>query len=249
VVEERALPPRFSGLLTGDLHDCLKYKDRTVTELIAQTLPVSATLGGLALLIATVAGVWMGSIAAVRKHTWVDAGTMLAALLAISIPTFVTGPALVLVFALWLGWFPVGGWGSLSSLVLPAVTLAGPFVAYIARLTRTSMLEVLAQDFVRTAAAKGLDERRVLFKHVLKVGILPVVSFLGPLAAGLLTGSLVVERVFSLPGMGEFFVNSVLSRDVFLCCGAVAVYCALLVVMNLIVDIAYQFLDPRIRLT
>jgi oligopeptide transport system permease protein len=246
---ERGIPARRSGLLQGDMQPCLKYKDRTVGELIRQTFPISALIGSLALIIATVSGVWLGSIAALRKHTWVDTGTMLTALLAVSIPTFVTGPALVLVFSLWLGWLPVGGLSGLSSLILPSLTLAGPFIAYIARLTRTSMLEVLAQDFVRTAHAKGLGERAVVYKHVLKVAILPVVSFLGPLAAGLLTGSLVVEKVFSLPGMGDFFVSSVTNRDQFLCCGSVAVYCTLLVVMNLVVDIAYQWLDPRIRLS
>jgi oligopeptide transport system permease protein len=239
---------RWSGLLQGDLQPCLKYKDRTVAELIVQALPVSAILGASALLLSTVIGVWLGSLAALRKHTWVDSVTMLGALATISVPTFVTGPALVLVFALWLGWLPVGGWTGFSSLILPAITLAGPFIAYIARLSRTSILEVLNQDFVRTAHAKGLSERRVLYKHVLKVGILPVVSFLGPLAANLLTGSLVIESVFSLPGMGGFFVNSVLNRDVFLCCGSVTVYCTLLVSMNLVVDIAYKWLDPRIRL-
>ena len=245
---DRALPARFSGLLQGDLQPCLKFKDRSVAELIRQALPVSAILGAAALLLSTTIGVWLGSIAAVRKNTWVDSATMLGALAAISVPTFVTGPALVLIFSLWLGWLPVGGWTGTSSLILPAITLAGPFIAYIARLTRTSMLEVLNQDFVRTAHAKGLGERRVLYKHVLKVGILPVVSFLGPLTANLLTGSLVIESVFSLPGMGGFFVNSVLNRDVFLCCGSVTVYCTLLVGMNLLVDIAYKWLDPRIRL-
>ena len=239
---------QHSGLLQGDLQPCLKFKDRTVAELISQALPVSAILGASALLLATTIGVWLGSIAAVRKNTWLDSTTMLGALVAISVPTFVTGPALVLVFSLWLGWLPVGGWTGISSLILPAITLAGPFIAYIARLTRTSMLEVLNQDFVRTAHAKGLSEKRVLYKHVLKVGILPVVSFLGPLAANLLTGSLVIESVFSLPGMGGFFVNSVLNRDVFLCCGSVTIYCTLLVGMNLFVDIAYKWLDPRIRL-
>ena len=238
----------YSGLLQGDLQPCLKSKDRTVAELIAQAISVSAILGGAALLLSTTIGVWLGSVAAVRKNTWLDSATMLGALVAISVPTFVTGPALVLVFSLWLGWLPVGGWTGISSLILPAITLAGPFIAYIARLTRTSMLEVLSQDFVRTARAKGLGERRVIYKHVLKVGILPVVSFLGPLTANLLTGSLVIESVFSLPGMGGFFVNSVLNRDVFLCCGSVTVYCTLLVGMNLLVDIAYKWLDPRIRL-
>jgi len=238
----------YSGLIEGDLQPCLKYKDRTVAELITQALPVSAILGASALLLSTTIGVWLGSIAAMRKHTWVDSATMLGALAAISVPTFVTGPMLVLVFSLWLGWLPVGGWTGISSLILPSLTLAGPFIAYIARLSRTSILEVLNQDFIRTAHAKGVSERRVLYKHVLKVGILPVVSFLGPLAANLLTGSLIIESVFSLPGMGGFFVNSVLNRDVFLCCGSVTVYCTLLVGMNLFVDIAYKWLDPRIRL-
>ncbi len=241
-------PAEFRGLLQGNFDRSLKLKDRRVGELITQAMPTSVYIGLLALLISTSFGIWMGSIAALRKHTWVDSATMLAALAAISVPTFVVGPMLALIFALKLEWLPVGGITGFSSLILPAVTLSGPFIAYIARLTRTSMLEVLAQDFVRTAHAKGLSERRVLFRHVLKVGILPVVSYLGPLSAGVLTGSLVVERVFSLPGMGEFFVNSVLSRDMFLCCGAVAVYCTLLVLMNLLVDIAYQWLDPRIRL-
>ncbi len=247
-VESPPTPREFGGLLQGNFQPCLKYKDRGVGELLAQTLPISATLGAAALLIATVAGVWLGCVAALRRHTWVDAAAMFGALAAISIPTFVAGPALVLLFSLKLGWLPVGGWGGLANLILPALTLAGPAIAYIARLTRTSMLEVLAQDFVRTAHAKGLSEQRVLYRHVLKVGILPVVSFLGPLAAGMLTGSLVIEKVFSLPGMGDFFVNSVLNRDVFLCGGSVAVYCTLLVVMNLFVDIAYKWLDPRIRL-
>ena len=245
---EHGRPAEFSGLLQGDFGKSTKLKDRTIGELLRAALPTSLTIGALALLLSTAVGVWLGSVAAVRKNTWVDSATMLGALAAISVPTFVTGPALVLIFSLWLGWLPVGGWTGISSLILPAITLAGPFVAYIARLTRTSMLEVLNQDFVRTAHAKGLSEQRVLYKHVLKVGILPVVSFLGPLSANLLTGSLVIESVFSLPGMGGFFVNSVLSRDVFLCCGSVAVYCTLLVGMNLFVDIAYKWLDPRIRL-
>ena len=236
----------FSGLLQGDFQPCLKYKDRTVRELIVQTIPVSATLGALALLLATVVGVTLGSLAALKKDKLADAGTMFFALFAVSLPTFVVGPALILVFALWLRWLPVGGWNGASSIVLPAITLAGPFIAYISRLTRTSMLEVLGQDFVRTARAKGLAEKRVIYRHALKVAILPVVSFVGPLAANLVTGSLVVESVFSLPGMGGFFVNSVLNRDVFLCCGTVVIYCTLLVLLNLVVDVAYKFLDPRI---
>jgi oligopeptide transport system permease protein len=173
---------------------------------------------------------------------------MLAALLAISLPSFVIGPLLVLIFAINLQILPVGGWGSLKGLILPSVTLAAPYTAYIARLTRASMLEVLTQDYIRTARAKGLSEDRVIYKHALRVAILPVVSFLGPLAANLLTGSIVVESIFSIPGAGGFFVNSVLNRDGFLLAGVVIVYCALLVLFNLAVDILYGFLDRRISL-
>jgi len=143
---------------------------------------------------------------------------------------------------------PVGGWGHWTSLILPSITLAGPYIAYVARLMRSSMLEVLNQDFIRTARAKGLPERRVIFRHALKVAVLPVVSFLGPLAANLLTGSIVVETIFAIPGMGGYFVNSILNRDVFVLCGVVIVYCALLVFLNLAVDVTYTFLDRRIRL-
>jgi oligopeptide transport system permease protein len=173
---------------------------------------------------------------------------MLGALLAISIPTFVIGPLLILLFALKLNWLPVGGWGGLTCLILPSITLASPYLAYIARLMRTSMLEVLGLDFIRTARAKGLAEGRIVYKHALKVAILPVVSFLGPLAANLLTGSIVVESIFNIPGAGGFFVYSIQNRDGFLLGGVVIVYCALLVVMNLLVDLAYLALDRRIRL-
>jgi oligopeptide transport system permease protein len=238
----------FSGLLQGDLQPSTKYQDHTVRELIGQTLPVSATLGVAAFLIATTAGVWLGCLAAMRHHTGLDTAAMLGALFLISVPTFITGPLLVLIFTFHLGWMPVGGWNSLTCIILPAVTLAGPYIAYIARLMRSSMLEVLGQDFVRTARAKGLTDSQAVYGHVLKVAILPVVSFTGPLAANLLTGSIVVETIFNIPGMGPFFVNSIFNRDVFLGCGVVIVYCTLLIVLNLVVDIAYSILDPRIRL-
>jgi len=235
-------------LLHGDLRLSTKYRNRSVNELLAQSLPVSAVLGTVAFLIATSGGIWVGAYAAVRHDRPGDTLAMLGALLAISIPTFVIGPLLILVFALKLNWLPVGGWGSFSCLILPAITLASPYVAYIARLMRTSMLEVLGLDFVRTARAKGLPESRIIFKHALKVAILPVVSFLGPLAANLLTGSIVVESIFNIPGAGGFFVNSIQNRDGFLLGGVVIVYCALLVVMNLAVDLVYMVLDRRIRL-
>ena len=238
----------FSGLLQGDLQPSLKYLDRSVGELLGNTLPISALLGIAAFFLATTGGVWLGSLAAVRHRTPTDTGAMLAALFLISIPNFVIGPVLVLGFAIWLHWLPVGGWGSWTSLILPAITLAGPYVAYIARLMRTSMLEVLGQDFVRTARAKGLSESRVIYKHALKIALLPVVSYLGPLAANLLTGSLVIETIFNLPGAGPFFINAILNKDVFLLEGVVIVYCALLVALNLAVDVAYTFLDRRIAL-
>jgi len=234
-------------LVHGDLGPSTRYRNRTVNELLAQTLPITAALGAAAFCIATVGGVALGGWAAARRGTAGETGAMFASLLAISVPTFVTGPVLILIFALELRWLPVGGLGSPASLLLPALTLAGPYVAYIARLTRTSMLEVLGQDFIRTARAKGVAEWRVVSKHAAKVALLPVISFLGPLAANLLTGSIVVETIFNIPGAGGFFVNSIQNRDGFLLEGVVIVYCALLVVVNLLVDLAYPWLDRRIK--
>ena len=244
----RNVSGEYSGLLQGDLQLSTKYRDRSVAELLGDSLPVSATLGLAAFLLATTGGIWLGSMAAVRHGTPADTGAMLAALFLISIPSFVIGPLLIYVFAIRLGALPVGGWGSWAGLILPAVTLAGPYVAYIARLMRTSMLEVLGQDFIRTARAKGLTENRVIYQHTLKLALLPIVSFLGPLAAHLLTGSLVVETIFNLPGAGPFFINSILNSDIFLLEGVVIVYCTLLVALNLAVDVAYTFLDRRIVL-
>ncbi len=238
----------LGDLLHGDLRLSTKYRDRSVNEILAETLPVSMLLGGLAFLVASTVGVWLGCYAASHRDGWGDHAAMFSAIGAISVPTFVTGPLAILLVAILLPIFPVGGLNGLWSLILPALVLASPYVAYIARLTRTSMLETLGQDFIRTARAKGLPEREVVYKHALKVAILPVVSFLGPLAANLLTGSIVVEAVFNLPGMGGFFVNSILNRDGFLLGGVVIVYCAFLVLMNLVVDVAYTLLDRRIRL-
>jgi oligopeptide transport system permease protein len=235
-------------LIRGDLRDSTKYRNRSVAEILAQTLPVTAILGAAAFVLAVVGGVVLGVAAAAGHGTWKDTLAMLVALAAICLPAFITGPILILVFSLWLNWLPVGGWRSPSSLVLPAVTLAAPYVAYIARLLRGSMMETLGQDFIRTARAKGLAERVVLYRHALRVAILPVVSFLGPLAAHLLTGSIVVETIFYIPGAGGFFVNSILNRDGFLLGGVVIVYCTMLVVFNLAVDVLYTLLDRRIRL-
>ena len=238
----------LGDLLHGDLRLSTKYRSRSVNEILADSLPVSGLLGGIAFCMATLGGVFIGSLAAAKQQTWIDRTAMFAALFAVSLPPFVIGPLLVLVFAIDWPVLPVGGWGNLQSLILPSITLAAPYTAYIARLTRSSMLEVLTQDYIRTARAKGLRESVVLYKHGLRVAILPVVSFLGPLAANLLTGSIVVESIFSIPGTGGFFVNSVLNRDGFLLAGVVIVYCSLLVLFNLLVDLLYGLLDHRISL-
>jgi len=232
----------------GDFRLSTKYRNRSVNEILVQTLPVSLLLGGTAFGIALVLGISLGCFAAIRHQTWADHAAMLMAVLSISIPNFVIAPLAILVFALELRIFPVAGWGDLSHLALPAICLALPFAAYVARLTRTSMLEVLSQDFIRTARAKGVNEFRVVFNHALKVALLPVVSYSGPLAAYLLTGSLVIEDIFKVPGVGAFFVNGVLNRDLFMVGGTVIVYSSMLIVFNIVVDVLYTFLDRRIRL-
>ena len=238
----------LGDLVRGDLRDSTKYRNRSVAEILAQTLPVTMTLGAFAFALAVAGGTFLGVVAAAGYGTWKDTLAMLLALTAISLPAFITGPVLILIFSFGLHWLPVGGWSSPSAVILPASTLAAPYVAYIARLLRGSMMETLGQDFIRTARAKGLAERFVLYRHALRVAILPVVSFLGPLAAHLLTGSIVVETIFYIPGAGGFFVNSILNRDGFLLGGVVIVYCTMLVFFNLAVDVIYTLLDRRIRL-
>lgn len=237
----------LGDLVRGDLRLSTKYRNRSVNEILAQTLPVTLALGGLAFAIAAVGGIWLGTLAAMHQHTWRDTGAMLLALAAISLPSYIVGPLLILLFGLDLGWLPVGGWGSWQNLILPAITLAAPAMASIARLMRGSMVETLQQDFVRTARAKGLREGAVVYRHALRIAVLPVVSYLGPLAAHLLTGSIVVETIFHIPGAGGFFVHSILNRDGFLLGGMVIVYCVLLVLFNLVVDMTYGVLDRRIR--
>lgn len=236
------------SLMRFDLGLSTRYRDWRVSELLQQKMPNSFALGGLAFVIASCAGVGLGSLAAMKKDTWVDRSAMLGTLMSISVPSFVSGPVLIAVFALWLGWLPVGGWGTARQMILPAICLAAPYVAYIARLMRNSLLDVMKSDFLRTARAKGLSEAQAVVKHAVKVAILPVVTFLGPLAAHLLTGSMIVESVFNISGAGMIFVNSIQNRDVFLLGGAVIVYCVLLVLFNLLVDMIYTLLDKRIRL-
>ncbi len=236
------------SLVRFDLGLSTRYRDWRVSELLRQKMPNSFALGSLAFVIASCAGVLLGSLAAMKKDTWTDRAAMFGALLSISIPSFISGPFLIAVVALGLGWLPVGGWGTLQQMILPAICLAAPYIAYVARLMRNSLLDVLKSDFLRTARAKGLTETQAVARHAVKVAILPVVTFLGPLAAHLLTGSMIVESVFNISGAGMIFVNSIQNRDVFLLGGAVIVYCALLVLFNLFVDVLYTLLDKRIKL-
>jgi len=237
----------LKDLFHGDLRISTKYRNRSVNEILFQTLPVTLILGTAALMLALLGGFWLGAFAAARTGTLAECGALAVTLLSISLPSFVLGPLLILIFSIKLGWLPVGGWGTPSQLLLPAVTLAIPYAAVIARLLHDSLRETLSEDFVRTARAKGLSESAVIYRHALRVAILPVVSYLGPLAANLLTGSIVVETIFHIPGAGGFFVNSILNRDGFLLGGVVIVYCVLLMLFNLLVDLSYRLLDRRIR--
>jgi oligopeptide transport system permease protein len=229
-----------------DFGESLFYRDWTCNQIIGASLPVSAALGAWALFLALVVGVTLGVISAVYRRSVLDYATLAVAVIGISVPSFVVGASLLIVFAISLGWLPVGGWGTPAHLVMPGVALSLPFTAYIARLTRLGMLDVLSSDFVRTARAKGCDPATVVWKHALKNAFLPVLSFLGPAAAAVLTGSFVIEKVFNIPGLGTHFVHSVLNKDQMLILAVVLVYSGLIVVFNLAVDIAYGWLDPRI---
>jgi oligopeptide transport system permease protein len=238
---------RYLGdVVRGDLGPSFRYPDRTVNELLALGFPVSVTLGACALGLALAVGGIAGILAAIRHNRWVDYLTMSLALGGVSVPNFVLGPLLILVFALWLGWLPVAGWGTWRHLVLPSVTLAAFYTAYVARLARAGMLEVILQDWVRTARAKGLREAVVVTRHALPGAILPVVSYLGPAAARALTGSVVVETIFGIPGVGRYFVQSALNRDYTMVLGTVVFYSGFLIAFNLIVDCLYAYLDPRV---
>ena len=239
----------LQGLAHGDLGPSFKFKDFSVSELIRQGLPVSATLGVAAMLLALTIGVPLGMIAALRHNHVVDHVVMSLAVIGIVVPNFVVAPLLALIFGIHLGWLPVAGWGggSIDHLILPVVTLALPFLAYVARLTRGSFLEVLRAPYIRTARAKGLSWSAILRRHAFKAAILPVVSFMGPALAGVMTGSLVVELAYSLPGIGRYFVQGAINRDYTLVMGVVVFYAALIVLFNLCVDLVYGWLDPRVR--
>lgn len=232
-----------------DFGTSLRFEGQSVNRIIWRSLPVSAAVGILAYLLALVVGITFGSIAALKQNSRWDYSSMALAMLGISIPNFVLGPILVLVFSLTLYWLPPSRWGGFPSwnLVLPVLTLSAIYMAYIARLTRAGMLEVLRSDYIRTARAKGLSEKDVVIRHALRGGLMPVVSFTGPALAFLLTGTVVVERIFSLPGLGNYFIQASLNRDEPLIIGIVAFIAIALLFMNMLVDIVYAYLDPRVR--
>jgi oligopeptide transport system permease protein len=239
----------MGNILVLDFGNSLKYENETVNGILARTLPVSATIGICAYLLALFGGILFGTLAALKPNSKLDYISMAAAMLGISLPNFVLGPILVLVFSLSLYWLPPARWGGFPSwnLVLPVFTLSAVYMAYIARLTRAGMLEVLRSDYIRTARAKGLSERDVVVRHALRGGLLPVVSFTGPALAILIAGTVVVERIFALPGLGNYFINANLNRDEPLIIGIVAFISIMVLIFNLLVDIAYGFIDPRIR--
>jgi oligopeptide transport system permease protein len=257
----------LGDLLRGDFGPSFKYKDFSVGELIGGGFPTSLTLGGIAMLLALTIGVSAGTFAALRQNSRFDYGTMGFAMVGIAIPNFVVAPLLTLFIGLklggllvswklcgpsgssWLSWLclPVGGWGSVKHMVLPIIALALPQIAAIARLTRGSMIEVLRSNFVRTARSKGLPEQITVARHALKAAMLPVVSYLGPAVAGIITGSVVIEQIFGIPGIGRYFVQAALNRDYTLVMGVTIFYGALIILLNLAADIIYGFLDPKIR--
>lgn len=240
---------RYLGqIVSGDFGPSFQYKDWSVNELIARGFPVSATIGGLAMLLAFFMGTLIGVFAALRQNSVADYSVMGIAMLGISIPNFVIAPLLILVLAVYGGWLPAGGWDwSWQRMVLPVVTLALPAIAYIARLTRGSMIEVLHSNYIRTARAKGLPERVVILRHALKPALLPVISYMGPATAALITGSVVIERIYSIPGLGSYFVQGALNRDYTLVMGVVVFYGIVIILLNFIVDLLYAWLNPRIR--
>lgn len=234
-------------LIEGSFGPSLKVQGRMVGELLEPAFPVSIALGLLALVIACVLGLALGIRAGLRPNSVSDYASMGLAMVGLSLPNFVIGAALIIVFSLYLGWLPVAGWGGYQHILMPAFTLGLPYAAYIARLARSGTIETMQQDFIRTARAKGLSETAVVLRHALKGAILPVVSFLGPAAAGIMTGSFVVETLFSVPGMGQWFVKGAINRDYSVVLGTAIIYSALVTTFNLVVDLAYAWLEPRAR--
>jgi oligopeptide transport system permease protein len=249
---DEPLPRQFvrylTGLLKGDFGPSFEYRDFTVTELIAIGFPVSLKIGAIAIVIAVTLGLGLGLFAAQHRNSALDHIVMSLAMTGIAVPNFVVAPLLSLFLGVYLNLLPVGGWGdgSFRHLVLPVIALALPQVAYIARLARGSMIEVLASDYIRTARAKGLRRRRIILRHALKGAIAPVVSYLGPAAAAIVTGSVVIEQIFGIPGLGRYFVQGALNRDYTLVMGIVVFYGTLIILLNMVVDLLYGLLDPRV---
>jgi oligopeptide transport system permease protein len=237
----------LGSVLRGDLGPSFKYTNRSVNEIIADKLPVSLELGAWALLIALALGVPLGILAAIRRNTWLDYLCSAIGMVGICVPVFVGGPLLALLFGIHLRWVNVSGWYDWSDRLLPAFTLGLAYAAYLMRLTRGGMLEVLNQDYIRTARAKGASELRVVLRHALRGGLLPVVAFLGPATAGILTGSFVIETIFQIPGLGREFVNSAFNRDYTLILGTVILYASLIILCNLVVDVAQVWLNPKLK--
>ena len=240
---------RYLGqIITLDFGPSFQYKDWSVNELIALGFPVSLTIGSLAMLLAFFIGSGVGIVAALRQNSATDYTIMGLAMVGVSIPNFVIAPFLILALAVYFGWLPAGGWEwQASYMVLPVITLALPVIAYIARLMRGSMIEVLHSNYIRTARAKGLPEHLIVLRHALKPALLPVISFMGPATAGLITGSVVIERIYSIPGLGSYFVQGALNRDYTLVMGVVIFYGAVIVLLNFVVDLLYAWLNPKIR--
>ena len=237
------------GLAHADFGPSFQYRDFSVTELIMTGFPVSLRLGGSAMALALLFGTAAGSIAALRQNKRTDYAVMSVSMTGISIPNFVMAPILILIFAVYLGWLPAGGLGEGSprNMVLPVIALALPQIAYVSRLTRGSMIEVLRSNFIRTARAQGLPTRTIILRHALKPALLPVVSYLGPATAAVITGSVVIEQIFGIPGLGRFFVQGALNRDYTLVMGVVVFYGVLIIAFNLLVDLAYAWLDPKVK--
>jgi len=241
---------RYLGqVLRGDLGPSYQYRDTTVNDLIAQGLPVDLTIGGYALLLALLLGLPIGTLAALRQNSALDYGPMALAMLGISLPSFIVAPLLILLLAVQWHWLPAGDWGGgvPSHLVMPVIALALPYMAYIARLMRGSMVEVLNSPYIRTAIAKGLPMHRVILGHALKPALMPLVSFLGPASIGIISGSIVIEQIFSLPGIGRYFVDGALNRDYTVVLGVTILYGVAILIANLLADLVYALLDPRIR--
>ncbi len=237
----------LKNILQGDFGPSLKIKDFTVSELISRSAPVSLLIGFIAMLIAVILGVFVGSVAALNQNSRTDYLIMSFSMIGVTIPNYALAPILTLIFGIYLKILPIAGWFSVQHAILPIIALALPYIAYIARLTRGSMLDVLNTNYIKTAYAKGLSKKVVILRHALKPSILPVISFLGPATAGILTGSVVIESIFDLPGLGRYFVQGALNRDYTLVMGLVIFYSFVIMLMNLLVDIVYVFLDPKIE--